>query len=564
MASYETMQLIINELMIDPNLSGRQLGKRLGMSHTTIENYLNRVKLSGKTVKELYAMPPGDLKATLQLTGERFTEPEDYLAVVKYMHPPRSYGNNGTHNITEAYTNLYLMKYFPEHIAQEADGYRIIKELPSNCMSQSTFKRRVQEYIKDYFYLLGDASKSTVPSLNDAGPGGQLQIDGVGDALPWVGPDGLSHIARIIVGVSTYSGRIFIKAVPNLTKSSWLQAIEDFIYQAGGVWTSLKIDNDAGLTKKVVLPNKNGHRVSRCVPHSELIAMAKYYGFDIVQAGVRRPRDKASVERAVLTVEHLSKEILQLNDGTSASAADLDDLSRQLEAQVDKYNLTVIKHLGRSRDDIFQDEEVPALQKPLPAENERFSCRAAVKIAIVNIRGYVRYRNCEYYLGTKYIGRSVLCAENGGVVKFFDFRGNFCYDTYAIPAKVTVQVKRFKHPKYFSATEKYVTRSLDDFIELSGTLPLLQDELIELCTRLWEKSKLAPVDKTAICNELFKLCNDYIAWGNRIKDTLGIINRKEMLLWSDIKVLLFQAIQSKNEDAAEKVTTNVRGADYYY
>ena len=110
MASYETMQLIINELMINPNLSGRQLGKRLGMSHTTIGNYLNRVKLSGKTVKELYAMPPGDLKATLQLTGERFTEPEDYLAVVKYMHPPRSYGNNGAHNITEAYTNLYLMK----------------------------------------------------------------------------------------------------------------------------------------------------------------------------------------------------------------------------------------------------------------------------------------------------------------------------------------------------------------------------------------------------------------------------------------------------------------------
>lgn len=121
MASYETMQLIINELMINPNLSGRQLGKRLGMSHTTIENYLNRVKLSGKIVKELYAMPPGDLKATLQLTGERFTEPEDYLAVVKYMHPPRSYGNNGTHNITEAYTNLYLMKYFPEHIAQHEE-----------------------------------------------------------------------------------------------------------------------------------------------------------------------------------------------------------------------------------------------------------------------------------------------------------------------------------------------------------------------------------------------------------------------------------------------------------
>jgi transposase len=95
--------------------------------------------------------------------------------------------------------------------------------------------------------------------------------------------------------------------------------------------------------------------------------LADHYGFVVLPARVRRPRDKAKVEAAVGIV---SRFVLgKLRNRRFFSLAELNDAVRDC---VTKINTKVMKHLKQSRNDLFASLDRPALKR-LPGERYQYA-----------------------------------------------------------------------------------------------------------------------------------------------------------------------------------------------
>jgi transposase len=95
--------------------------------------------------------------------------------------------------------------------------------------------------------------------------------------------------------------------------------------------------------------------------------LADHYGFVVLPARVRRPRDKAKVEAAVGIV---SRFVLgKLRNRRFFSLAELNDAVRDC---VTKINAKVMKHLKQSRNDLFATLDRPALKR-LPSERYQYA-----------------------------------------------------------------------------------------------------------------------------------------------------------------------------------------------
>jgi transposase len=95
--------------------------------------------------------------------------------------------------------------------------------------------------------------------------------------------------------------------------------------------------------------------------------LADHYGFVVLPARVRRPRDKAKVEAAVGIV---SRFVLgKLRNRRFFSLAELNDAVRDC---VTKINAKVMKHLKQSRNDLFASLDRPALKR-LPGERYQYA-----------------------------------------------------------------------------------------------------------------------------------------------------------------------------------------------
>jgi transposase len=119
-------------------------------------------------------------------------------------------------------------------------------------------------------------------------------------------------------------------------------------------------------------------------PYQEL---ARHYGFAVIPARVRRPRDKAKVEVGVQVVERWI--LARLRHQTFFSLASLNQAIRLL---LDELNQRPMAHLQKSRQELFDAVDHPALH-PLPSTPYEF---ARLKTCRVNIDYHVEY-NKHYY-----------------------------------------------------------------------------------------------------------------------------------------------------------------------
>jgi transposase len=95
--------------------------------------------------------------------------------------------------------------------------------------------------------------------------------------------------------------------------------------------------------------------------------LADHYGFVVLPARIRKPRDKAKVEVAVQIV---SRYLLgRLRNRRFFS---LDELNAAVRDCVTAINAKVMQRLGKSRNELFATLDRPAL-KPLPAERYQYA-----------------------------------------------------------------------------------------------------------------------------------------------------------------------------------------------
>ena len=184
-------------------------------------------------------------------------------------------------------------------------------------------------------------------------PGEKLMVDWAGKTMEVIDPDtGEVHKVYIFVACLPYSSHLFAEGFYSMKQQSWQSAHINAFEYFGGVTPIVVPDNlKAGIVR-------NGFE--ELVINPSYRRLAEYYGFAVVPARVRKPRDKAAVEAGVGVVTRSA--IAALRHHTFFDLSELNEALR--EKMVDISTRPFQKREG-SRESVFLDQEKDTLM-PLP------------------------------------------------------------------------------------------------------------------------------------------------------------------------------------------------------
>jgi transposase len=138
--------------------------------------------------------------------------------------------------------------------------------------------------------------------------------------------------------------------------------------------------------------------------------MAEHYSTAVIPTRVRHPRDKAKVEKGVQVVEYWV--IAPLRNRQFFS---IEEINQALRERLEALNNREMRHLGKSRKELFEELDKPAL-KPLP---ERVYELAEWKRAKVSIDYHVEYGGHYYSIPYQLIHKNVDIRATENIVEVF-------------------------------------------------------------------------------------------------------------------------------------------------
>lgn len=209
--------------------------------------------------------------------------------------------------------------------------------------------------------LYGEWRKRLSPTMRQTHVAGdKLFVDWAGDTVPIIDPmTGDVHEAHLFVAALGASSYTYAEARWSETLPDWIGAHVNALDFIGGVPKALVPDNlKAGITK----PSRYEPGVNRTYQD-----LADHYGFVVLPARVRRPRDKAKVEAAVGIVSRFV--CGKLRNRRFFSLVELNEAVRECVTTI---NTKVMKPLKQSRDDLYDTLDRPALRE-LPRERYQYA-----------------------------------------------------------------------------------------------------------------------------------------------------------------------------------------------
>jgi transposase len=229
--------------------------------------------------------------------------------------------------------------------------------------------------------LYREWAKHLKPSMRLSHKGGEkVFVDYAGQTAPVVDPDtGEVLQSQVFIGVLGASSYTYAEAHESQELSNWIGAhVRMFDFFCGAPEIVVPDNLKAGVKHP-----------SRYEPdlNPTYQDLAQHYGTAIIPARVRKPKDKAKAEVGVQVVERWI--LARLRNRTFFSLADLNQAIREL---LDELNSRLMEHLKRSRRQLFEELDQPAL-KPLPEQPYEF---AIWKKARVNIDYHVEFEK-HYY-----------------------------------------------------------------------------------------------------------------------------------------------------------------------
>jgi len=309
-------------------LSVRQVSQATGVGKTAVGEFVTRAKVIGIT----WPVPPEISDAELErrlFTPAGFQDQDgrtrtvpDWAKVHEELKRP-------------GVTRLILWE---EYRAEVPDGLGYARF----CQVYKEWRKRLSPTMRQT-HLAGD----------------KLFVDWAGGKVPIINPvTGEVHEAHIFVAVLGASGYTYTEARWTETLADWIGAHVNTLDFLGGVMKAAVPDNlKAGITK----PSRYEPGINRT--YQEL---ADHYGFVVLPARPKKPRDKAKVENGVGIV---SRYLLgRLRNRRFFSLVELNDATRECVTAI---NAKIMKRLNKSRNELFASLDRPAL-KALPTE--RYSC----------------------------------------------------------------------------------------------------------------------------------------------------------------------------------------------
>jgi transposase len=219
-------------------------------------------------------------------------------------------------------------------------------------------------------------------------PGEKMFVDYAGHTVPITDRlSGEQRPAQIFVAVLGASNYTFAEACLSQRLPQWLASHVRALQFFGGAPRAIVPDNlKAGV--------RRAHRYEPDL-NPAYQEFAQHYGVAILPARVRRPRDKAKVETAVLVVERWI--LARLRHRTFFS---LEELNGAIATLLDALNRRPFKKMSGSRRSHFLERDQPAL-RPLPARAYEF---AEWRLAKVHPDYHVEVGRAYYSVPYRLIG----------------------------------------------------------------------------------------------------------------------------------------------------------------
>jgi transposase len=233
--------------------------------------------------------------------------------------------------------------------------------------------------------------------------GERVFVDYAGQTVPVVDPHtGEVQQAQIFIGVLGASNYTYAEAHESQELPNWIGAHVRMFAFFGGAPEIVVPDN-----LKAGVKHPCRYEPDLNPTYQDL---AQHYGTAVIPTRVRKPKDKAKAEVGVQVVERWI--LARLRNHTFFSLA---DLNQAIQGRLDELNTRPMKHLERSRRELFEELDQPAL-KPLPEQPYEF---AIWKKARVNIDYHVEFEKHYYSVPYTLIHKEVYVRATQSTLEIF-------------------------------------------------------------------------------------------------------------------------------------------------
>lgn len=310
-------------------------------------------------------------------------------------------------------------------------------------------------------------------------------VDYAGDTISVVNPEtGEIRKAFVFVGALGGSSYTYAEAVCSQELPSWIASHVRMFAFFGGVPEVLVPDNlKTGVTKA------NYYEPDINLTYQE---MAEHYRVAVLPARVRKPKDKAKVESAVLLAERWI--LAALRNRTFFSLEEVNEAISELLA---KLNSRPFQKLPGSRRQIFEAEEKLIL-RPLPKEPYVFG---QWKKARVNVDYHIEVEGHHYSVPYSLAREAVEVRMTGTMVEVFHAGRRVASHVRSYRRGVTTTVKEHMPPRHRNMTEWTPERILSWAAGIGPTVATLAGRIME--------SRQHPEQGFRACFGLLRLSSQY-------------------------------------------------------
>jgi transposase len=373
--------------------------------------------------------------------------------------------------------------------------------------------------------------------------GDKLFVDFSGLTVPWLDlATNTVRNAEVFVAVLGASNFTFAKAAADQTLKSWIDLHVDAFAFFGGVPQAVVPDNlRSGVSK-----------ACRYDPESNpsYLALAEHYDTAVVPARARKPRDKAKAEVGVQVVQRWILARLRRMTFTS-----IEQINVAIEPLLLKLNNRVMRHLGVSRQELFDRYEKSAL-RTLP--DEPFEM-ASWKLAKVNIDYHVEFGRQYYSVPYRFVGSEVRIKVTRSLVQIFhedDCIASHKRSNAPIPGRFTTLTEHM--PPQHAEHVKWTPERILSWAQRSG--PATR----QLCERVIASRKL-PEQGFRSCLGILRLGERYDQ--TRLEAACEAALKMRSVNYRTIEELLKKgAFSDRNSKTPTPILLdheNIRGSSYY-
>lgn len=357
-------------------LSNRQISKQLGIGRNSVNGYLQRIRATGKPLKELLQLDNAKLEVLFPITTTIKNDRYDQLM--------RFFEKVNKAREHPGFTFQYHHQLYKD---EHPDGY--------------SYTQFMEHYHRQFKKVKGSVKL-------DHQAGHEVFIDFAGKKLHITDKETGEQVpAEVFVAILPHSQYTYVEACKSQKREDLIGCMDQALSFYGGVPKAIVSDN---LKSAVSRSSKYEPEINRSFKD-----FARHYNCVVNPTRSYAPQDKALVENAVqLTYQRIYHPLREM---TFFSLA---DLNREIRKLLKRYNNLLFQRKEASRKEFFQSVERQYL-KPLPSEPYELKdyCRAKVQKM-----GYVYFSPDKSYYSVpyRYIGEQTQIQYTKSVVEVYHKR----------------------------------------------------------------------------------------------------------------------------------------------